>query len=192
MNEHEFVFTALREANPVPGDLLESQFDPGSPVESADHQPVAVAGRRRRPVVAAAVFAIVLVTGFLVGLLLLGDGDEVAPSQTTLAPLDFTPPTSVEGVSSFCDVTRIPVELDEGDPSSVEAFYTAELSYQVLRRFFAPPELAAAAGRVEQEAQRIVNALEAAGWDVSAVDMTQSPEATAAAAQLDTYFDGSC
>ena len=134
----------------------------------------------------------ILAAGVIASVIYFSDSREVAPAPTTLPPLNFTTTTTPSGVGSFCEVVRLPVELEATDPSSVEAFYTAELSFQLLRRHFVPPELTEAADLSASDARRIIDALESTGWDLTSVDTTPSPAAAEAQRQLDAYFDANC
>lgn len=71
-----------------------------------------------------------------------------------------------EAVAAWCDLQQTPFELDPADPASVEAGFTQNLAFDLLRLEKAPTQIADDLQVLVAETERIVGVLESNGWDL--------------------------
>lgn len=175
----QHVLNALREANPVPeieqprpaGGDIDAALESSSP--RRDHR------QRGRWFLVAAVITALIVLG-----LRLPPGD---PDDPVLAGVERS-----GVVDDFCDVTLRDIDMDPTDPGSVEAAFQARLSFDLMRRAFAPDHLIDEAELVAEHSRELSDRLGAAAWNLSEVDVEQPPAVVSASRELDDWFDGEC
>lgn len=191
MREQELLLEALRQADPANDPHADAESIPDFADVVGDEtitlrspQPHR---RRPGPLALVAVFVAVLSIGLASTRLFVDQdrSDVIGPPVAPAAePLDRD--------LTWCNAGILEYEIDPSDEASVRTGYSGLLAADRIRAVLAPDTIAEEADLLAEDTERIVAELEAAGWDLSAVDVTRSQEAMAAQDVLDAFASENC